>query len=437
MQKKACKLHNSVDKNTLLVQQITIDREAYSCYNGRNKYKKGFKVMKKKILAITCLSAVFAFAGCVIPGVGGASSGGGESSSSSQTSINDNIYNDSQVTVGGNVTSGAAGVQDIVISGVTDLHIPNDANAQATLNEALALVTATRGEEVVTVVPNTSAVTFGTKGTYKVTFTAGDAEAECNVTLYDAPTAGANNSTAVTLKYSEVYTSLTKGITFTDCFNQAIPVEVLADGGIKNADGSLNFGTFTVKYMGTDKAGQKQYAEREVTVVEEKTPTIVAQTYDMADDEFTLNLSAEDFNSFLAISLNGEAVSDKYYHKSNNVITINGDYIFEKFGRSGEVPFRYLSAKGYIDTTLTLKDEKEVAIDDTAIAEFAQSYFATFTPHTIPLMKCTNPRQSETPIYKVLKDGVEVAVENQAVTLNKDGDYTLVVTVRGKEYTTS
>ena len=378
--------------------------------------------MKKKILAITCLAAALAFVGCVTPGEGG----GGQSGN------NSNLYNDSQVVVGGNVTSGAAGVQDIVISGVTDLHITT---AKTNIAKEIALVTAAKGEEIVEVAADTSKVQFGTQGTYEVTYTAGDVVEKCNVTIYGAMTAGATNNNAVTLKYSEVYTSLTKGVSFKDCFNTELPVEVVTDGGIKNADGSLNLGEYTVKYMATDKAGQSMYATRTVTVVEEKNPSIVAQTYDMADDEFVLNVDVEDFNAFLALSLDGVAVSEDYYTKSNNKITISGDYIFEKFGRSGSVALRYLSAKGCVDTTLTLTDQKTVAVDDSAIAEFAQSYFATFTPHAIPSMICTNPRQSETPVYQVFKDGAEVAVTDQSVTLNKDGDFTLVVTVRNEQYT--
>ena len=389
--------------------------------------------MKKKILAITCLTAALALTALV--GCGGGNGGGGDASSSSSTvapGMDSSLYNNSEIVVGGNTNSGAVDTQEIIISGVTDWHIPA---SQTSLANEIAQVTAMKGEAVQTVQANTSAVKFGQKGTYTVSFTAGNATETCTVTVYDAPIAGAHNGDAITLAYSQIYTSLTEGVEFTDCFGTKLEVAVINDGGIKNADGSLNLGTFTVKYMATDKAGQSLYATRQVTVTEEKNPTIVGQTYDMADDQLVINVDSEDFNNFLSIALDGVAVSEEYYSKSNNTIYIDGNYIFDRFGRTGEVSLRYLSAKGYADTTLTLTDKKTVAIDDSAIEEFALTYFATFTPHKIPSIVLTNHRQSEIPVYQVFKDGVEVELTEQSMTLMQDGDFTLQVTVRDKVYT--
>ncbi len=296
-------------------------------------------------------------------------------------------------------------------------------------------VYALKGEDRYSVVVNAESITLGTQGTYTISYTYEDIKEEYKVYIYGDIKSGEGNAQAVSFPYSEAYTKLMEGVTFTDSFGVVLEPQVLSDNGMTNKDGSLNIGSFDVTYVATDKSGQSLFTIRSVTVTEERTPVLAAQRYDMADDGLYIQTEKTDYDAFLGISINGQIVPSTGILKRNGEIFVDGDYIHSVAGNTGVQALRYLSSKGYKDVKLTLTDEKAVAIEDTDLMIFEKGYYACYGSYTVPDIVLTNKRQQETPVVKMYKDNAEVLLNGDKFEPVKDGDYELRITVRGDEYT--
>lgn len=374
----------------------------------------------KKSMVIACLAllcSACAFVGCTAP----------------EASSQDGYYKDEEVVVGGNSTDADVS-QTAVLVGAEDIYLTKNAT-KAELDALTGAVYALKGEERYPVAVVADTVTLGMQGIYTISYAYEDIKEEYKVYIYGDIKAGADNTQAVSFPYSKAYTKLTDGVTFTDSFGVALETQVLSDSGMANKDGSLNVGTFDVTYTATDKAGQSLSTVRKVTVTEERTPVLADLTYDMADEGLYIQPETADYNAFLAISVNGVVIPNAGIVKEEGKIFIDGDYIYDIAGNKGVQTLRYLSAKGYKDVTLTLTDEKTVAIDDSALLVFEKGYYACGASYEVPDIVMINKRQSETPVLKMYKNGNEVGLENGMFTPVTDGTYQLRVSLRNDEYT--
>lgn len=380
--------------------------------------KKSSLFKKLLILAVAAASCL-AFTAC-----GLTYNGSGSSDSSGDGSSGNG--GGGSVVVGGN--TGSEAQSKIVINGAQNLNIGKNVTS---IGDFAQKVKATRGSEELSLTVDDSAVKYGEKGVYSATYSCLTESVTITVTVYDLPTISLNEQGALNLDYSEVSKKILQGVTASDCFGADLDVFVQSYGGAKNADGSINSGSFTITYAAVDNAGQLVSVDRAVVISSAKAPVLSeAYSYDVADDNFSLALSDEDYQSFLTLSIGGTAVPSEYLSKQNGKITVSGAYLYSVCDMGVTYDMRVMASYGYADSRFVMTDEGIVAFNDSAITDFCKIYYECFAPVTLPKVSLTNSMQTATPAYSLFFGATPVALSGESVSLDNEGEYTLQVTLR-------
>lgn len=136
-------------------------------------------------------------------------------------------------------------------------------------------VSAERDGKALTVNADVSAIRFGEKGEYKVTFTADEQTAEAKVKIYGTPTYTAEN---VTIGYGE---DPCKGIVCKDSFDTALTVA--PSDFERDERGRILYKTHEITYTAQDVAGNTVQFKRNVTVTDTALTTVRDKTVDLSD----------------------------------------------------------------------------------------------------------------------------------------------------------
>ncbi len=376
------------------------------------------RIWSKMIIALSIAFTAAAFCGCASCEGSGVIPNTGES-----------------IVVGGTENGGGQTVT-IDIVGAEDIYL----TPQATnIDKYVAKVSATEDGRSYSVVADVSNVQFGVLGTYEVTYSYKDESVKVNVYIIGEPTITDGGISTLTVAYHEARVKIYEGLSAVDALGNELDVQLLDDGGMYSGV-FLNAGNFNLTFVAIDKAGQAVQLTRSVTVqASTYTPTLAAgYNYDVKDDTFILLLQEEDYQSFIALCLNGEVIADDYYVRENNSIIFDGNYLCDTFAtfedRKG-IELKLVSSYGIGTSVLDIVDEGAVSYADQELQAFAVSTIYSEKSYTIPSVTLTNSRQiGITPTYTVYK-GEEVFATGNTVLFGDMGDYSLVVDLRGKKLT--
>ncbi len=332
--------------------------------------------------------------------------------------------NSEQIVVSG---EGGAQADKYEIQGAQDIHIAKTVTELSSYTEK---VQAVGGATVAAVVVDDSAVQYGVKGEYTLTYSYGEESKAVKVFIYDTPTISVQADARTQYAYAEYYAGVTHGISAVDCFGGALDIRLFDHKNAENADGSLNAGTYTMTFAAVDKAGQIVYVDKAVTIAAGTLSAIEsAYTYDVATDSLVITLAEGDYDGYIALSLGGEVLPAAAVTKGEGGLVISGDYLYSACPVNVPVSLRLLTSKGFADSQFTLTDNGIVAYDDSAILDFVLSAYECGVATEIPQITLTNERQSVVPVYTV-KKGNEVVASSRTVNFTTDGTHTLEITLR-------
>lgn len=326
----------------------------------------------------------------------------------------------SSVVVGGEVLGGAE--NEVQIFGADDWHIP--VNAQVDFTQG---VYAQVGDDTFTVSVDFSKVNLTAQGEYSISYSFENTVIEKRVFVY-GDISFTDSTPSVTLAYSDAYELMSAGFVAKDSFGNDLDVQLLSADGLVNKDGTLNIGTYSAQFIVVDKAGQSKKLTRSVTVTAESAPTVSsAIVYDVADESLIIPLQNANITG---ISVDGKLATLEFVTITKDSLILDGAWVYSLCSINESVQIRLISATGWAQSTLTVKDEKAVQYDDSAIVAFADKCYACDSEVALPEITLTNRRQRVTPIYRFVKGSNSTEAEN-AFTFTKSGIYKLQVDLRG------
>ena len=338
----------------------------------------------------------------------------------SQSSSGGNNGDGSSITVGGDIIGGVE--NEVSIIGAKNWHIA--LNAQVDFAEG---VYAQVGDDALAVTVDSSAVNTAAQGEYVIKYSFENTVIEKKVFVY-GEISFTDTTPSVTTKYSDALVEIYEGFTAKDSFGAALDVQLLSSGGMLNTDGTLNIGTFNAVFLVVDNAGQTKKLTRSVTVERESAPTLASTlTYDVADDYLTVDLEN---SNITGISIDGKLATLDYVEIGEDTLVLDGAWIYSLCKANESISLRLISATGWVESVLTVTDEKAVQYDDTAIQEFAAKYYACDLETAFPEIVLTNRRQTVTPVYSFVYGGSSAVAEG-VYTFTKSGAYELQVDLRG------
>ena len=281
-------------------------------------------------------------------------------SSCSSTSKNDG----KEIVVGGD--SNLSNDDTFEIKGATDVFL--------TLSDTVVdlgkySVTVTDGKNIYSAKLDLSNVSFGTQGKYKITWYYGETLDNANVKvekellIFSTPTI-TNSNPSVTYKYSEAFLGLYEGLTAKDCFGTDIALSLFDDGGLLNDDGTVNVGSFIVRYKAYDRAGQVVETTREITVNSEFTIILPdSYVYDVYNEFLYLNTSDVP-QDILSVSINDVVILQKYIQINSEFVKIDGNYIKEIIAVGDAMPIKLIFANGTASSLLCVEDKINIGLVD-------------------------------------------------------------------------
>ena len=287
-----------------------------------------------------------------------------------------------------------------------------------------------------------SKVAFGTAGEYEIVYRYGEDAVNKKIYIYNVPEISGTESVSVT--FSNAPLEVFGGLTAKDSFGENIDLQILDDGGMMELDGSYNIGTFTVKFVAVDKAGQVAEFNRTVTVTSIKNPVVSGtHAFDVNDESFSFTLEDDDdCASFVGVSFDGTGVPAEYITKSGNTFTIDNEFFYNYMLNNQLVSdlengdkhvMSVMTSKGKTKTEFTLNDKQDVVYDMSAITEFSYEYYPCFTDIKVEKIALLNKYQRVTPVYKAIQGDTEILLENNMVNLPFDGKWTLEIDLRGEK----
>ena len=336
-------------------------------------------------------------------------------------------------TVGGEFT----GTNDskAVFYNADDLHIASNANKDDLEINAYVI----DNELKVFADVDLSQVIFGTPGTYPITYSYGTSSVDKTVYIYGTPTIEGQSSLEVA--FSKASKEIFNGLTAKDTFGNLLDLQIIDNGGMIDADGSYNVGTFSVKMIAVDRAGQSFIFTRSVEVTEEKNPTLLeSYSFDVNEENFSFTLEEADGKNFIGVSFGGKTVPSKMITVSNNTFTVDNDFFYQYLLNESlvadlingdEYKMNVITNKGKSQADFYLKDNQDVVYDDAAVVEFVKEYYPCFTSIKLGRVNLLNQYQNVTPVYTMKKGGSEVIAENGVFSFTKDGVWTMEINLRG------
>jgi hypothetical protein len=311
--------------------------------------------MKKKriILIITMALAVIALTVGIILIV-----------NSCNDKSSDGEHDGKEIVIGGDAI---ASDQDVVsIIGATDLYLTlSDTDVDVNSYG----VTVVDGDNEYDAKLDLSGVTFGTQGAYKITWYYGDdlvsalAKVEKELLIFSAPTL-INEKPTATYNYSQAFLGVYDKISAKDCFGVNLALSLVDDGGMFNDDGTVNIGSFTVKYKAYDRAGQVLETTRNITVNSELSVSLSDKYfYDVYNEFFYLNTSAIS-QDIVGVSIDEVVVSDKYLKIDEEFIKLDGNYIRERFSVGATPSIKLIFSTGTASSVLLVEDKINIGLID-------------------------------------------------------------------------
>lgn len=230
-------------------------------------------------------------------------------------------------------------------------------------------VTVFDGENVYDAKLDLSNVVFGTQGAYKITWYYGDdllnakAKAEKELLIFSEPTL-TNEKPTATYNYSQAFLGVYDKISAKDCFGVNLALSLIDDGGMFNDDGTINVGSFTVKYKAYDRAGQVLETTRNITVKPELSVSLSNKYfYDVYNEFFYLNTSSIS-QDIVGVSIDEVVVSDKYLNIDDAFIKLDGNYIKERFSVGDTPSIKLIFANGTANSVLLVEDKINIGLVD-------------------------------------------------------------------------
>ena len=292
---------------------------------------------------------------------------------------------------------------------------------------------------------DTSKVTFGTAGEYEIVYRYGENTVNKKIFIYGLPSVTGANTFST--QFSKAPIEIFNGLTAVDSFGKALDLQIIDDDGMIDLDGSYNVGSYDVKIIAIDKAGQIARFTRTVTVTEERNPVILsAYSYDVNEESFSFELDSADSAEFIGLSFNGTGVPAEYLTVSSNTFTVNKQFFYNYLLKDALVSdlengdayvMSVLTTKGKTKTEFKLLDKESVVYDLSVVNEFALECYPCFTPIKVEKITLKNKYQNVTPVYTIVKGGERVPVQNGLVTFPSDGEWQLEIDLRGEKVYTA
>lgn len=351
-------------------------------------------------------------------------------------SCNDESYiEDGEIVVGGEDVGTKEG--EVVFYKADDLHVTLAVNKDTLENNAYVYENGLKvGVDV-----DVSAVTFGTAGEYTIRYCYGETSIEKKIYIYGAPQV--TGTETVSVAFSKATLGVFEGLSAKDYFGSSLDLQIVDDGGMIDLDGSYNVGTFTVKIVAVDNAGQIAKFTRTVTVTEEKNPVVTGtHAFDVNEENFSFTLDDADSANFIGVSFDGTGVPAEYLTVSGNTFTIDNDFFYNYILKDSLVSdlengdkyvMSVLTSKGKTKTEFTINDKQDIVYDLSPVTEFAYEYFPCFTDTKVEKISLLNKYQRVTPVYKIIQGTTEETLENNVANFLKDGKWKLEIDLRGEK----
>jgi len=326
---------------------------------------------------------------------------------------------------------------EVVFYKADDLHVTLSATKDTLNNSAYVYENGLKvGVDV-----DVSGVTFGTAGEYPIVYRYGNSFVEKKIYIYGAPSI--TGEATVSVAFSKATLGVFEGLSAKDHFANALDLQIVDDGGMIDLDGSYNVGTFTVKMVAVDKAGQIAEFTRSITITEEKNPVVTGtHAFDVNEESFSFTLDAADSANFVGVSFNGTGVPAEYLAISNNTFTIDNEFFYNYLLKDSLVNdlengdkyvMSVLTSKGKTKTEFTLNDKQDIVYDLSPVTEFAYEYFPCFVDTKVEKISLLNKYQRVTPVYKIIQGSSEITLPNNNANFPKDGTWKLEIDLRGKK----
>lgn len=316
--------------------------------------------------------------------------------------------------------------EDPIIYNAQDIHITvEDDNVRYYANKVYAETTMT----TLSVEYDDSKVNYGVVGKYDLTYSCRATTKTIKVYIYDNPSIKIESS-KTTFSHNEYLSNILDGVTAKDSLGNSLYIQVFDSNGAENADGSINEGTFAIKYSAVDRAGHIVYATRTITIRGSETVALNnTYTYDVADDTFTLTLETKDYETFVLASIDEKIIPKNYFSKSNGKIIIDGEYVMTLLRPGNTGTLRVMTAYGQATASFSVTDVGTVAYNDEELEAFVENIYQTKEDIILPEIKFTNFQQTVTPVYEIYRKGSLVS-EGRIVNFPEDGLFDLKVTLR-------
>ena len=336
-------------------------------------------------------------------------------------------------TVGGDFT----GTNDskAVFYNADDLHVASNAEASDLETNAYVI----DNELKVFADVDVSKVVFGTPGTYPITYSYKTSSIDKTVYIYGTPTI--EGSSSLEVAFSKASKEVFNGLTAKDTFGNALDLQIVDDGGMIDTDGSYNVGTFSVKILVIDRAGQSASFTRSVQVNEEKNPTVLSSyAFDVNQESFSFTLEETDVKNFIGVSFGGKTVPSNMIAVSGNTFTVDNDFFYQylldgnlvfDLVNGDEYKMNVITSKGKSQTDFYLKDNQDVVYDDAPVVEFIKEYYPCYTSVKLGRVNLLNAYQNVTPVYTMKKGSEKTTAENGVFTFTQDGIWTMEINLRG------
>ena len=347
--------------------------------------------------------------------------------------------NSSQYIEGGSVSTGGdytgSESAELEFFSAVDMHVPISMTEQELTSQAYVVE---NGLKVMAELDMTG-VSFGTAGEYSFNYVYGNLTKQATIYIYGLPTISGENTKSA--DYFGALSAITDGITASDCFGTGLDLQVLDDGGIFDRDGSVNVGQFTVKLVAIDRAGQSVDFDRVITVSQEREPELLeSYGFDVNEQSFSFTLDKADADFFIGLSINGKIVPDTMLTINGTTYTVNSEFFYkyilngslvEDLENGDAYEMNVITNKGKATAEFLLEDKQPVVYDRAGLDQFVRETFACFNPVKIKRIDLLNPYQNVVPKYTMVKDGEQSIVQNGTFTFTKEGDWQLIVDLRG------
>ena len=219
------------------------------------------------------------------------------------------------------------------------------------------------------VIVDDSGVEYGRQGEYEVKFSVGEDVKTQKVKIYDLPTLECDDDYSLT--YSDAISRSAENsifkITAKDCFgNDIVPaiLEEESDNFFK-ADGSIDYGDYSLTIIARDRAGQSVVKTISVSVLRDAQaePNFLVENveFDVVDNEKAFGVDLKN-RELVAFTYNDIQIESDNYSFDGNTVKFNVGAL-TSFEVGGVNNFRVITSGGYDDIDVVITDERDAILD--------------------------------------------------------------------------